>query len=275
MESHEPVYFNSQLIRGGISRSLLKNRAFLYGDGLFETMVISKGSIPLLPFHLKRIKEGMTILGIPVQKAHNESIITDQCLALKEQAKIKGPARIRWQVWREGPGRYTPIDTAVYDLLTIEPFTHKISIKEKVMVSQKVHLHHHAFSHLKTTSALPYVLAGLENQAVGTDDLILTDNFDNIAELTASNIWWRKNNQYYTPDLETGCINGVMRAYILESFKNEGVQVNLGKYPLQELLSADAAWSMNVTGIHPIQEIEGHKLEVCEDEFDAFTSDLF
>lgn len=275
MESNEPVYFNSQLIRGGISNSLLKNRAFLYGDGLFETMVISNGSLPLLHLHLERIKAGMSILGIPHQKAHTEQIITDRCLALKKEAKIEGDVRVRWQVWREGSGRYTPIDPEVYDLLTIEPFKYEIRIKEKVNVSQKIHLHHHAYSHLKTISALPYVMAGLENQALRTDDLILTDNFGNIAELTASNILWRKDDQYYTPSLETGCIKGVMRTYLMQFLNNKGAQVQTGKYPLQGLLEADAAWSMNVTGIHPIHQIEGHILEICEDEFKNITSKIF
>ncbi len=275
MESNEPVYFNYQLIRGGISNSLLKNRAFLYGDGLFETMIISNGSLPLLHYHIERIKEGMTILGIPHQEAHTAQIITDRCLALKKEAKIEGDARIRWQVWREGSGRYTPIDPVVNDLLTIEPFKYEIRIKEKVKTSKKIQLHHHALSHLKTISALPYVMAGLENQALRTDDLILTDNFGHIAELTASNIWWRKNDQYYTPSLETGCIKGVIRTYLMQSLSNKGVQIKTGKYPLQDLLAADAAWSLNATGIQPIHQIEGHILEISEDEFKDITSKIF
>ena len=40
------------------------NRGLAYGDGLFETMRVHRGVLPLWPRHLARLREGATRLGI-------------------------------------------------------------------------------------------------------------------------------------------------------------------------------------------------------------------
>ena len=41
-----------------------------------------------------------------------------------------------------------------------------------------------------------------------------------VAELLMGNIIVVQNNQWYTPDLDQGGVDGVMRSYLLSKFKN-------------------------------------------------------
>ena len=42
------------------------NRGLQYGDGLFETLRVYRGEVPLWPRHLARLREGAARLGIAV-----------------------------------------------------------------------------------------------------------------------------------------------------------------------------------------------------------------
>lgn len=42
----------------------LHNRAFLFGDGLFETMIFSKGKLMDFSLHLARLRSGISVLGL-------------------------------------------------------------------------------------------------------------------------------------------------------------------------------------------------------------------
>ena len=44
----------------------LANRGLQYGDGVFETVRVHRGEIPLWPRHLARLREGAARLGIAV-----------------------------------------------------------------------------------------------------------------------------------------------------------------------------------------------------------------
>src|SRR5690606_10554614 len=41
------------------------DRGLAYGDGLFETMRARKGCLPLLDYHLERLRAGLRVLGMP------------------------------------------------------------------------------------------------------------------------------------------------------------------------------------------------------------------
>ena len=64
-------------------------------------------------------------------------------------------------------------------------------------------------------SALPYVMAGIEKQNRGLDDLIILSTKDHVSECIASNIFWLRKGTIYTPSLRSGCIEGIRRAQLI------------------------------------------------------------
>ena len=82
-----------------------------------------------------------------------------------------------------------------------------------------------------------------------------------IAECCASNIFWIKGNQVFTPSLESGCIAGIMREYCLQVFASSSIKIHQVLSPLDEILKADSVFKTNVTGIYQIASIDGNAFE--------------
>ena len=84
------------------------NRAFRYGDSLFESIRFTNGKIMFLADHVKRIKLSMTTLRMNVPAEFTSANIEQLILHLIEQNDIKKEARIRLTVFRNEGGFYTP-----------------------------------------------------------------------------------------------------------------------------------------------------------------------
>jgi len=96
----------------------------------------------------------------------------------------------------------------------------------------------------------------MERDEKGFDDLILMDREGHVSECISSNVFWVKDNTYYTPSLRSGCIGGVMRNYIIDQLKESGVKLKKVMAKKHDLLNADAVFSTNVTGISVIRSID-------------------
>ena len=58
------VFLNGQIVPGESATVSIFDRAFLYGDGLFETLRVSKGQPHLWDEHFTRFSAGAKVLGI-------------------------------------------------------------------------------------------------------------------------------------------------------------------------------------------------------------------
>ncbi|MDF2433537.1 MAG: branched-chain amino acid aminotransferase, partial [Mucilaginibacter sp.] len=61
-----PVFinFNGEILPAGSKLLSLDNRAFKYGDGLFESMRLMKGQLKFADLHADRLQRGMKALKI-------------------------------------------------------------------------------------------------------------------------------------------------------------------------------------------------------------------
>src|SRR3990170_8487969 len=96
--------FKDELISEGSPKAMLRNRAFLYADGLFETIRWRKGRMPLLSSHLARLTAGMRYLQIDVPFNFTEKYLIEQLGRLIEANGIGEDARIRVTVFRDSGG---------------------------------------------------------------------------------------------------------------------------------------------------------------------------
>lgn len=240
----------------------IPNRGVYYGDGLFETMVYQPDELRFFGFHLDRLMEGMRLLGFNDSKISPSEII-DHCKAANQEL----PLRVRLTVIREGVGKYTPLSEGFTQILHITKHEKSPKIKSKAIVSQTVKLGYHSFSHLKTTSAMEYVMANRERQEQKADEVILLDTVGHVAEAGAANIFWLKNGVIYTPSLESGCIAGVSRRVLIHELEQKGKTVSEGLFGLSELLQAELVWVSNVSGISMIESIERHEFDTDIPDF--------
>src|SRR5688572_23239063 len=82
------------------------NRAFRYGDGLFETMKVVLGSIRLKELHFERLFRGMETLQIIMQGFISGDMFEEQVKRTIRKNQISGPARVRLTVYRGDGGLY-------------------------------------------------------------------------------------------------------------------------------------------------------------------------
>lgn len=195
------------------------NRAFRYGDSLFESIRYSKGKVMFLADHIKRIKLSMTILRMNVPAEFSTTNIEALILHLINQNNISSDARIRLTVFRNDGGYYTPDTNDISFLIETEALeTEGYTLNQKglwVDVYAEIKKPISKISNLKTGSALLYVMAGLTKKSLKLDDCLLINENGHIIESINANIFVIKNGSLYTSPLADGCIEGVMRKQIL------------------------------------------------------------
>lgn len=234
------------------------NRAFRYGDGLFETMRMIEGNLMYFKFHMERLFKGMNALKLHYHKSFDSELIASEIFSLARANKIYKNARVRFSVFREDGGWYTPEKNTFQYLIEIQGLEESSYIAEKgliVDVYPELRKDYTSISSLKTINALPYVLAGVYRKENQLDECILLNRENNIVESISSNIFLVKENKIYTPAISEGCIDGVMRKVVIEIIKKKKLQLLESKLPVALLEHSDEIFLTNT--IKGIQSVVG------------------
>ena len=232
------------------------NRAYRYGDGLFETLRMIEGNLMYFKFHMERLFKGMNTLKLQYHKAFDSDFIASEIFALARANKIYKNARIRFSVFREDGGWYTPEKNTFQYLIEIQGLEEASYAAEKgliVDVYSELRKDYTSISALKTINALPYVLAGVYRKENQLDECILLNRENNIVESISSNIFLIKENKIYTPAITEGCIDGVMRKVVIDIIKKKKLQILETKLPVALLEHSDEIFLTNtVKGIQSV-----------------------
>lgn len=244
------------------------NRAFKYGDGLFETIRLANGKINLLQQHFDRLSKGLNLL--QMQDATNglsflsfQEIIEQFVKEYSIEEKLTNAnLRIRISFFRQEGGLYTPQKNAFDYHIEASPLINpsfQLNTSGLFLgVCTKVRLAIDQLSALKTSSALPYVLAGLEKKERAWDDCFLLNSKERLAESIAANIFVYKKGQLFTPALSEGCVEGVMRGHILYLAQKISIPTIETKFDLSFLEDAEEVFLTNaIQGISWVERVDG------------------
>lgn len=259
--------FNSRIIDTSKPLISSSNRAFCYGDGLFETIVTGPDRIDLIGSHLGRMERGCMVLGMDLPGTLTEEYLRESIEQLAAENGIEGNVRTKLMVWRDEGGLYAPSENTTSFLLECKPATKPFfRSTEEIGISEFNHTYWSPISFAKTMSALNYVLAGKEMEEKGWDEILLTDSKGNISETHIANVFWITNDELYTPNLSTGCIEGVMRNSLLELASDVGISIKESLQPKEHLKKAQSIFSTNASGITWFKKLEKRQL-VNPEEF--------
>ena len=111
------VNFDGQIVDSN-SALLVSNRAFNYGDGLFETMRFMNKQVQFVDKHYQRLIKGMELLGIEVPTFFSKDYIDEQVGVLVQQLGMQGPVRARISVFRKDGGFYSPTNNEASFIIT-------------------------------------------------------------------------------------------------------------------------------------------------------------
>lgn len=239
------------------------NRAFRYGDGLFETIAVLNGKPRFLSNHLKRLRAGASVLGLENADIFNEVLISWKCMKMHENSSNPPFGILRLYLFRDGDGQYSPLSKSAHLLMTFESKPRPIiATAQKAGFSERVVNFPTITSRFKTISALHYVLAGIEKTERSLDEIIISDYRGNISETLMANIFWKKGTNYYTPPIDTGCIEGIMRNWFIERLRSKSFPISEVQINSTELLTADALFAVNAIGLKHILSIEKHHFSI-------------
>ena len=225
------------------------NRAFRYGDGLFETMVMFDGEIPLIDLHFERLDKGVEFLKIEMPDSFTKLYLASIIHQLaKHNGNIKH-ARIRLQIFRSGQGLYAPEFNSSDWLLEMSELPHSRFLINKtglyLGVYNDVPKAIHPLSNHKTTNCLIYVLAGIYKKESGFDDCLLLNASGNVVEAVSSNVFMVKDGVLMTPPVSEGCVDGVMRKKVLDLAKELDIEAIEKPLKPSDLLEATEIWLTN------------------------------
>jgi len=233
-----------------------KNRAFCYGDALFETMHANGAEIQFFEDHMIRLKYGMQTLKMKIPSVIDSGLLEKEIVKLLHKNKLYQGVRIRLSVFRNVGGKYTPTDNSTSYLVETEYIENDLySLNKKgliIDIYNEIKKPVNAFSNLKTANALIYVMAGLYAKEKKLDDCILLNENGSIVEGISSNIFLIKGETLCTPPLKDGPVAGVMRKQILKIADSVGFTISHEKsITEQQLLEANEVFFTNsISGIN-------------------------
>jgi branched-chain amino acid aminotransferase len=251
------INFNGDIVSQETSL-LTQNRAFLYGDGVFETVKIVNSKILFLEDHYFRLMSSMRIVRMEIPMNFTMEYIEEQILALAKTKNLTDSSRARITVYRNDGGYYLPKTNTVSFLINVESLENKLysfdTKKYKVDLYTDFYIAKQLLSSIKTTNKLINITASIYAQENDLDNCLLLNDSKNVIEAIQGNVFMLKENKLITPPVSEGCLNGVMRKQILGFAKTiqniEVIEAVISPFDLQK---ADELFITNVIkGIQPI-----------------------
>ena len=252
---------------------LTQNRAFLYGDAVFETVKIVNGKILFLEDHYFRLMASMRILRMEIPMNFTMEYFEEQLLSVVENNGFSNSARARITVYRNDGGFYLPTTNDISFLIHTSPLENQSFVFEtkecEVDLYKDFYISKQLLSTLKTTNKVVQVTASIYANENELDNCIMLNDSKNVVEVLQGNIFMLQGNTLITPPLSEGCINGIMRKQVLTLAKKiEGLEVIEAVISPFDLQKADELFFTNV--IKGIQSITKYRKK----EFSTTTANV-
>jgi branched-chain amino acid aminotransferase len=253
------INFNGTIVSQD-ANILTQNRAFLYGDGVFETVKIINNKILFLEDHYFRLMSSMRVVRMEIPMNFTMEFLEEQILALVNKNGLTSSSRARITVYRNDGGYYLPQDNTVSFLIhavALESKLYSIEKKEyEVDLYKDFYVTKQLLSSIKTTNKIINITGSIFANENGLDNCLLLNDSKNIIEALQGNIFMLMGNKLITPPVSEGCLNGVMRKQILSLAKKienlDVVEEIISPFDLQK---ADELFITNVIkGIQPITQ---------------------
>lgn len=250
------VFLNGRFIPEAQAVVPITDRGFLYGDGLFETIQVSKGRPLWWRSHLARLQHGADYLKLTLPWPADE--LRKFATNLIDQNAL--PESVLRITLTRGSGSrgYSPKDADDPTLvMTLHPLPPVPLAFRLATASLRVSANDPLAS-FKTANKLMQVLARAEAEARGADEALLLNTDGHVAETAASNLFWLAAGAVCTPPVLDGALAGVTREVVLEICRTRNIPARELHLRPDDLLGVDGLFLTNsVAGIVPVSELDG------------------
>ena len=253
-------------VNGAKSHELAVNdRGLCYGDGLFETIKVMKNKPLLWEAHTGRLLAGCLRLGIPIDGLEERFGADVKDLLSINPYRI---AVLKVTVTRgSGKRGYFPeqglTPTIITALSEAADFTQKAQGGVTLRWCSTPLSINPLLAGMKHLNRLEQVLARQEWNSPHVAEGLMRDPEGYLVEGTMSNIFWCKQGQIYTPELDRCGVAGVLRQTILDIAAAQLKPVNVGRFTDMALRSAEEVFICNsLIDIWPVVQLGSESWKV-------------
>ena len=237
----------------------IADRGFQYGDGCFTTMMVKFGQIQHWHAHLARLQRDTNALAINcIDWQQLKADLARVTATLQTEAYSVVKILISRGIGGQG---YSPINCQKPTVVISShnyPKHYLTWQKQGIrlaLLKQPIGLS--PLAGIKHLNRLEQILLKQELARLDVEDGVVCCINGNVIETTASNIFWRKGKQIYTPSLTFAGVLGTQRAVIIKTLQQMNVDVQQVQVKPEILLAADEIFICNaLMELIPVKQIE-------------------
>lgn len=230
------------------------DRGLLLGDGLFETIAVRQGRIPLWPSHCERLERGCRALGLPVP---DRDLIADE---IEQVLADDAHGTLRLTLTRGlGPRGYAQPETIdptrVITFHSSQPSATKRPLRLR-WCEVRLGLQP-ALAGLKHLNRLEQVMARAEWSDPEIDEGIMQSLDGRVIECVAANLFLVRDAVLITPRIRDCGVAGVARRAVLTTAASLGLTIEERDVAPDEVMVADELFvTSSVRGIAAVRCVD-------------------
>lgn len=208
----------------------VSDRAVQFGDGCFTTIHVFNHQPKMVDMHIARLMRDSARLKLPPPNWQwLESQIQLLCQQYTEEESV-----LKVIISRGTGGRgYSSLGfTQPTVIMSISPFPYHYCALQKIgvnLIVSGIPISKNPFlAGIKHLNRLEQVLIRQEIDETQADEALVVDSDGILIECCSANIFWRKGDTVFTPDLSCSGVNGLMRQKIM-------AHLATSQYSLQEV----------------------------------------
>ncbi|SNR16451.1 aminotransferase class IV [Tenacibaculum jejuense] len=247
------INHNGNLIDTSEFQLTVENRAFKFGDGIFETIKILNGKVVFFEDHYFRLMASMRMLRMKIPMNFTLEFLEGEIKKVAENFSETN-LRARLTVYRKDGGLYTPKTNEIDYVIDVKPVTAEIKDKYVLDLYKDFYNYSGMLSTVKTINRMLNTIAAVFAEENDLDNCVLLNERKGVAEVTNGNIFIIKGSTIKTPALTEGCIKGIVRKKViqlLEEHKDYTIEeTSISPFEIQK---ADEVFITNaIVGVQPV-----------------------
>ena len=230
------------------------NRAFKYGDSVFETVKVLNGKVVFWEDHYFRLMASMRMIRMKIPIEFTLEFLEQEILKTAQSIDSQKTLRARLSIFRKDGGLYKPVSNEVDYLIEVDEINSVEKSTYRVDLYKDFYLYSGHLSTIKSNNKLLQTLASVYADENDLDNCILLNERKGVVETINSNIFLIKGDTIKTPPLTEGCLKGVTRKKVIEILsENKDYSVEESAITPFEIQKADEVFMTNsIVGIQSI-----------------------
>lgn len=219
--------------------NIVLDDGYSFGLGLFETIYIFRGRAIFLKEHLERMNNSIESLGLNIEKISEWEIIKylEKTNEYKENEVLKIVVSEKNKIFLKRPYTYN-----------FEQYERGFKLNFSATKKNE----NSTFTYHKSLNYADNICEKRKSLKLGYDEALFLNSKNFICEGATSNIFFVKDNKIFTPNINSGLLNGIIRQWIIKNF--EVVEQEIA---YSEIKNYDEAFITNsLMGIMPVVSIE-------------------